>query len=70
VKIANQATAKTVRQRPIHQCEGCEPARKCVEHDTARAEHARAIREERRIVIKMLRDGSGYDEIRQAVSKR
>jgi len=70
MKVIDHATRQPVWQELIHQCEGCEPARKSVDHDAAGAEHTGAIPKERSIVANMLDDGAGHDEIGRAVPKR
>ena len=62
--------ASAGRQELLHQGEGCEPSRKCVDHDSAGAGQTSAIPKERRIVANMLNDGAGNDEIGRAVAKR
>ena len=70
MKVIDHATRQPVWQELIHQCEGCEPARKSVDHDAAGAEHTSAIPKERSIIANMLHDGAGDDEIGRAVPKR
>jgi hypothetical protein len=69
MKVIDHATRQPVRQELIHQGEGCEPSRKCVDHDPAGAEHTSAIPKERRIVANMLDDGAGHDEIGRTIAK-